>query len=836
MSRFRLVLLLLLPLPLTIVGQPVPDAADVVIYEAMYAPSPSSNEFIELYNRSEQAVNLAHLEYADENRNFSAVASSDTLLAPDEYVVLARDPMAFQNAFPSTSFLAPNDWDALNNGGDTILLRHASSGTTIDSVTYDPSWGGSDGNSLERIDPDGPSNRASNFGTSQASAGATPAAQNSIFNPDETPPTMTQVTPSPSGDSLFVRFSEPVDPGTVSASAFTLNATGTAAVHAASVSDTAAVQVVCLLNGSLSSGTFTLVATGVADRQANVQNETETSFRYFVPETPKPSDLVITEILYAPAPTSTEFIEVYNRSDKTVDLGTLGYADEDRNFDRLAPRLTPLPPDSHAVFARNGDPFEDTFPNASARTPSGWDALNNGGDTVLLRHLPSATTIDSVPYEPSWGGNDGHSLERIDPAGPSTSKSNFGSSTAEAGSTPGTRNSIFDPDEAAPTPVFAEQIDNTTVTITFSEPLQPTSVTPDAFALSATTVTDARLRRDTLVTLSLADPPSSTTVQVNGVRDRVGNERTGATVALAFQPQQGQIAINELLFDPRTDDFDAVPNQVEYVELYNRTERPLSLRATFATDRPDERGVADTIRAERRTALPPNGYGVMTAAPNSAHRADSSLLAAAFPNAPLTADSVAFLPVDAQRLGLGNDGDLVRLHRADGTPITEVTYSPDWHTPSLEQTKGTSLERISPTGSASAPDNWTSSTAPTGGTPGQKNAVSLAPTDNVSNTGLRIEPSPFSIQRDGATRIRYTLDDVPNLVRARIFDARGRKVRTLEDARLTGRTGELIWNGRNEDGNRVRVGVYVVLFEAVRPNEGTVASFKEPVVVARPLN
>ena len=103
-------------------------------------------------------------------------------------------------------------------------------------------------------------------------------------------------------------------------------------------------------------------------------------------------------------------------------------------------------------------------------------------------------------------------------------------------------------------------------------------------------------------------------------------------------------------------------------------------------------------------------------------------------------------------------------------------------------------------------------------------------------TGLQVEPSPFSIERDGATRIRYTLDDVPNLVRVRIFDARGRKVRTLEDARLAGRTGELVWNGRDDDGNRVRVGVYIVLFEAVRTNDGTIARFKTPVVVARPLN
>ncbi len=834
MSRLPLLLPLLLVFPLPTVGQSVPDSGDVVINEVMYAPSPSSNEFIELYNRSAQAVNLNRLEYADENRDFAPVASTDTLLAPDEYVILVRDTMDFRDAFPSVAFLAPVGWDALNNGGDTVILRDAPSGLTIDAVPYDPSWGGSDGNALERIDPDAPSNRADNFGTSQAEAGATPAAENSIFNPDETPPNLVQVTPSPSGDSIFARFSEPVDPSTVSASAFALNASETPSIDDATVSDTSAVQVVCVLDRALSTGTFTLVATDVADRQGNVQSETEASFRYFLPEVPAPKDLVITEILYAPETGATEFIEIYNRSDKTVDLGALSYADENRDFDRLAPRLTPLSPDSHAVIARDRKAFASSFPDASTREPEGWDALNNGGDIVVLRHAPSTTVIDAVPYEPSWGGDDGNSLERIDPAGPSNSASNFGSSTAEAGATPGSRNSIFDPDESAPVPVFAEQAGKTSVTITFSEPLRAATVTTGAFTFSSTTVTDARVQSDTLAVLTLDNPPSGTTIQVDGVQDQVGNELKSGSIALAFQPQQEQIVINEILFDPRRDDFDDRPNQVEYVELYNHTDRLLSLRDLFLTDRPNERGTADTTRAGQRTAFAPRSYGVVAASPNDAQAADSSQLARAFPNAPLTTDSVAFLPVDAQRLGLSNDGDLVRLHRADGTPIAEVPYTPDWHSSSLEETKGTALERISPTGSAAAATNWTSSPDSRGGTPGQKNAASLTPPDDAPETGLSITPSPFPIS--GATRIRYTLDGVPNLVRARIFDARGREVRTLEDARLTGRTGELIWKGRNDNGNRVRIGVYVVLFEAVRAEEGSVVQFKEPVVVARSLN
>lgn len=835
MSRFCLAALLLSLIPVAAFCQSAPDSGDVIINEIMYAPSTASNEYIELYNRSVEAVNLNRLEYADDDRDFAPVASADTLLDPGAYAVLVRDTAAFRNAFPSTSFLSPSGWDALNNGGDTVLLRDGPTEKTIDAVPYDPSWGGDDGSALERIDPAGPSDEARNFGTSEAAKGGTPAAENSLYAPDETPPTLERVRPTLNGDSLLARFSEPLDTETVTSSAFQLDAPDAPSIESATVSDIADAMVVCVLENGLSSADYTLVAVDVSDRRGNVQAETRASFQYFVPDAPEPKDLVVTEILYAPTPASNEFIEIYNRSQKTIDLGSLEYADENRDFAPVAPPLTPIEPEAHAVLVRDPDAFKEAFPDVSFEAPSGWDALNNGGDTVIVRHRSSGTILDTVGYEASWGGSSGASLERIDPAGPSNASSNFGSSDAAAGATPGARNSLYDPDEIPPAPVFAEQVAETTVEITFSEPLRASSVTAGAFDLASTSVTEVRLPSDTVASLTLADRPTDPTVQISGIEDRVRNERSTATIALAYRPTEGEMIVNELLFDPRRDDHDDRPNQVEYVEVLNRTGRSLTLRGLFMTDRPSEQGTADTLRPGRRTALPPDGYGVVAATPTGVRSARESQLAAAFPNAPLASDSVAFLPVDGQRLGLQNDGDRVRLHRADGTPLDEVTYTPDWHTPSLEETKGTALERISPSADASSDENWTSSTADAGGTPGTRNAVSLAPPDTTPSAGLQIEPSPFSIERDGATRIHYSLDDVPNLVRARIFDARGRQVRTLEQARLAGRTGELLWDGRNDDGRRVRIGVYVVHFEAVRADAGTVSRFKEPVVVARPL-
>ena len=818
-----------------VVGQAPPDSGDVVVNEVHYAPTPSTNEYVELYNRSDEVVALEALEYADAGGDFAPVTTADTTLSSGAYVVLVRDPAAFESEFPSVDYLAPDGWDALNNGGDLVQLRHAGSGTVLDAVPYEPSWGGTDGASLERIDPAGPSTQASNFGPSPNDAGGTPAAQNALYDPDTSPPTLLRITPTPGGDTLIARFSEALADTSVSASSVEILEPGSPPISSAEVIQGAPRRVRCVLGAALSAGTYTLEVSEIADRRGNVQAETDTTFEYVETVPPDSGDVVVNELLYAPSPASNEFIELYNRSDKTINVGALSYADEDRDFAPVRSRRAPLRPDSFLVLARDSAAFAAAFPNAPFVAPKGWDALNNGGDEAVLRHSPSATIIDRVPYEASWGGTDGASLERIDPAAPSTAASNFRPARGPVRATPGAQNSQYDPDRTAPSLVFAEETPSGNVAVHFSEPVGPPTLTPDAFQVAGQSPSVVRLRDDSIAALSLPSPLEMGQVRATGVEDRVGNRLDQGTRPLALQPDSGDVVINELMYAPRTDDFDDRPDQVEYIELLNRSERRLTLHGLHLTDRPDETGRADTVRAGRRSSLPADGYAIVAAAPRAPSSAGASQLAAAFPKAPLTADSVAFLPVDAAQIGLANGGDQVRVHRADTTLVANVTYHPDWHAPSLEETLGTSLERISSAGSATASDNWTSSTASAGGTPGAPNSMAR-PSGEAPTTGIEVAPSPFSVERDGATRIRFRLRDEPNLVRARIYDPRGRKVRTLEKARLTGRGGTLVWNGRDDSGARVRVGAYVVLFEAVQTEGGTVARYKEPVVVARPLD
>jgi hypothetical protein len=71
--------------------------------------------------------------------------------------------------------------------------------------------------------------------------------------------------------------------------------------------------------------------------------------------------------------------------------------------------------------------------------------------------------------------------------------------------------------------------------------------------------------------------------------------------------------------------------------------------------------------------------------------------------------------------------------------------------------------------------------------------------------------------------IRYRIPRGVWSVSVRIFDARGRGIRTLATCAPSTGSGEIIWDGR--DGERVtaRIGIYVVFVEAI--DAGRLASF-----------
>ena len=154
---------------------------DLVINEFMYAPTSPQPEWIEIFNRSNKTINLKNYKIADENDTVVVVKNSISL-NPKEYFVITKDS-SIKNYYNIKSKYIKASFPTLNNSGDRIVLID-SLNRTIDSLEYVFIWGGSNGRSLERKDPDKSSTDSSNWATSVSPFKATPGEINSVTQKD----------------------------------------------------------------------------------------------------------------------------------------------------------------------------------------------------------------------------------------------------------------------------------------------------------------------------------------------------------------------------------------------------------------------------------------------------------------------------------------------------------------------------------------------------------------------------------------------------------------------------------------------------------------------------
>jgi len=223
-----------------------PDPGSVVFNEIMYNPlgdpddnRPDQGEYVELINRSGRAVSLEgfHLHDApDENGDIRILRPESTLSLwlPAGGILLAYADTAatFLQSRTARYFgLDREEGDRLRavrfdrsslglaSSGDALFLAD-SRGTTVDSVFYDESWQNPNlpdtrGVALERIDPGGPGNVASNWSSSTSPRGGTPGSENSIYQVPSAEPKRLGIAFSPNPfspdgdgyeDHLFIRY------------------------------------------------------------------------------------------------------------------------------------------------------------------------------------------------------------------------------------------------------------------------------------------------------------------------------------------------------------------------------------------------------------------------------------------------------------------------------------------------------------------------------------------------------------------------------------------------------------------------------------------------------
>ncbi len=714
-----------------VTGQPV-HYNDVVVNEIMYAPLPDEPEWIELFNRSASVINLSGWKIGDNSKSTSAF-KNDIFIQPGSYLVVSKDSSIVNN-FSVMSPVAVLNFPSLNNSGDAIVVKD-SSGILIDSLLYQPSWGGTNGMSLERISQAVQSTDSTNWKTTANKNRGTPGYINSLSQKDYDI-TLTDIVFNPA-DPLIkdnVSISAMVRNNGKYSSPFSLklyedtNRDSLPDVNLANLEfltvnpyDSSVVSFPYSIQNITSPHSFYIAAMMEIDQ--------DTSNNYFYktisPGFPNGS-ILINEVMYAPKETEPEWIELINASNDNINLKNWSVSDllTTPTKNKIADNDLTLEPDEYLVIAKDSS-IIFYYPGIKSKIAiANFGSLGNTEDGIVITDFRDIT-IDSLHYNSSWGGSNGHSLERAGFQSPTNDSTNWETSLAGNKATPGEINSVLN-------------------------------------VLSYT---------------------------------------------------KNDLVINEIMFDPGSDNS-------EFIELLNLSSESINIGGWKVFTGKDSK----YMLSETNNYIPAGTYYILAA--------DSSVIFK------YGLEDYQFKTIlNSPDLGLSNDNDSIVLTDAKNNTIDSVRYYGAWQNKNFTSTKNISLERINPGLDGNQAANWSSSASSAGATPGKQNSI-YASNQNISSS-ISVSPNPFSPDNDGFedfTVINYSLRQPAAQVRIKIFDSRGRLVRTLSNNRASGQNGSVIFNGLDDGGRALRIGIYIVFLEAFNSINSAAENLKTAVVVARKLN
>ena len=442
-----------------------PQAYDIVVNEIMADPSPvvlqPDVEWFELYNRTPYPINLQNW-FIKVNSTLRQITTAAKIL-PDSFLVLTN-LTGFEELYASAAVAEVESFPALTNTGASISLLNPDT-VLISSVTYSDQWYNDavkyeGGWSLEQISPLKPCEGAGNWSASNHPSGATPGKRNSNYQnvADEEMPEIERIVVL-SPDTIRVFFTETIPAASASSlAAYQIdNGIGNPTAVLTYAPDYKSVKLGLI--APLTEGViYTLTAsTPLSDCSGNTINSDLTA-QFAIPETIVPGDIVINEVLSNPKDDGVDFIEVFNRSAKILDLSELYISNQDtvsqelEGLTQIAPDGFLLFPGTYMVLSEDVEAVKGQYQVENEKAFFEMDdfpSFNNDDGIVVLSKQNDTNYIDRMIYTIDMhyallNTTDGVSLERINFDRQALDLSNWNSAASTVGfATPGYRNSQF---------------------------------------------------------------------------------------------------------------------------------------------------------------------------------------------------------------------------------------------------------------------------------------------------------------------------------------------------------------------------------------------------------
>lgn len=259
-------------------------------------------------------------------------------------------------------------------------------------------------------------------------------------------------------------------------------------------------------------------------------------------------------------------------------------------------------------------------------------------------------------------------------------------------------------DSIAPTVISVDVLNKKQVNVVFSEQIAVSSSLPEE--IETITLNDAK---NTLL-LEFKDELKEGEVKefvLPSIKDLEENELIEKTINV-YLPKKNDIVINEIMADPTPQV--ALP-EAKYIELYNCTELPISLKNWQLTIGTKSHTIENGI-------INPKSYLLVCLEKDFA-------LFEEFGNQ-ISAPNISSMTIS---------GGFISLASNLGTTIDYVEYSNSWYgNDEFKKDGGWSLERIDVNNHYASENNWKPSTDKRGGTPGQKNSIAGDNPDTILPT------------------------------------------------------------------------------------------------------
>ncbi|TAG57097.1 MAG: lamin tail domain-containing protein, partial [Cytophagales bacterium] len=556
----------------------------------------------------------------------------------------------------------------------------------------------------------------------------------------------------------------------------------------------------------------------------------DTTINIIISRKAKPNEVIISEIYADETPSNGlpegEFVELFNTTNFVLDLSNFKLKDATTTSGGTIPNGTFIQPKSYLILSNTSKLNEyTTFGNAVG--VSSFPSLNATGDEIILLNH-ELQLISKVVYSDSWYKDQvkqdgGYSLEKIDFENPCETAQNWSASVNSKGGTPGKPNSIQanNPNLLPPQLMSCFALDSNSIELSFDDIIDDKSVNFNNFFVNNTLKINSAITN--LYTISLKTtsniyPKILNLITIVGIKDCATNQIDIPLIATFVLPEVAQnrdILINEILFNPFVGGSD-------FVEIYNNSNKNVNLKNWKIANYNSENKIINIKNITNNNfILKHKSYVVLTT--------DILNISNLYPKSiKENLKEVESLPTMAD-----DKGSLVLL-QSDSLVIDNFNYLDDFHYDLLEKKEGVSLERINFNFDTNLPDNWQSAAATIGyATPGFKNSQSFNSSDIPSEL-IKADPLVFSPDEDGFkdfTLLQCNLPENGYNISVHIYDYHGTKIKTLANNILSTQFQIFKWDGIEENGDKAKIGSYMVVLEGFNLL-GSKIAYKTQVVVA----